>query len=75
LQGPFVAATSPDFTVLGITIDASAATIRAGDSVSLTLTQFLAQAVGHGVRVEGTLSGAVVSAATIRVDDENGDEN
>jgi hypothetical protein len=75
LQGPFVAATSPDFTVLGITIDASSATIRAGDDVSLTLAQFLTQAVGHGVKVQGTLSGAVVSAATIRIDDENGDED
>jgi hypothetical protein len=75
LQGPFAAATSPDFTVLGITINASSATIRAGDDVSLTLAQFLSQAVSHAVKVEGTLSGAVVSAATIRIDDENGDEN
>jgi hypothetical protein len=75
LQGPFAAATSPDFTVLGITINASSATIRAGDDVSLTLAQFLSQAVSHAVKVEGTLSGAVVLAATIRIDDENGDEN
>jgi len=75
LQGPFAAATSPDFTVLGITIDASAATIVAGENASLTLAQFLSQAVGHGVKVAGTLSGAVVSAATIRIDDENADEN
>lgn len=75
VQGPFVAATSPHFTILGITIDASSATISAGDGMSLTLAQFLAQAMGHGVRVEGTLSGTLVSASTIRIDDESGDED
>lgn len=72
--GPFVAGTSPDFTVLGITIDASSATISAGDT-SLTLAQFLTQAVGQGVKVEGTLSGSVVTASTIRIDNETGDED
>ncbi len=50
--GPFAVATSPDFTILGITIDASPATVNAGDGMSLTLAQFLAQEVGHGVRAE-----------------------
>jgi Domain of unknown function (DUF5666) len=73
--GPFAAATSPDFTVLGITIDASSATISGNQDTALTLAQFLAQAVGHGVKVEGTLSSAVVTASKIRIDDENGDED
>lgn len=73
--GPFAAATSPDFTILGITIDASSATISAGEETSLTLAQFLAQAVGQGVKVEGTLSGSVVTASTIRIDNESGDED
>lgn len=73
--GPFAAATSPDFTILGITIDASSATISAGEDMSLTLAQFLTQAVGQGVKVEGTLSGSVVTANSIRIDNESGDED
>lgn len=77
VRGPFAAATSPDFTILGITIDASSATISAGEdaTTTLTLSQFLTQAVGHGVKVEGTLSGSVVTASAIRIDDETGDED
>jgi hypothetical protein len=77
VQGPFTAGTSPDFTVLGITIDASAATISSGgeSGTTLTLATFLTQAVGHSVKVEGTLSGSVVKAAMIRIDDETGDED
>ena len=63
-------------TVLGITIDASSATIGNGEQGgTLTLAQFFTQAVGHGVKVEGTLSGSVVTASQIRIDDENGDED
>jgi hypothetical protein len=75
VKGPFTAGTSPDFTVLGITIDASSATIFNGEEGTLTLAAFLTQAVGHSVKVEGTLSGSVVSASEIRIDDENGDED
>ncbi len=75
VEGPFVAATSPDFTILGITIDASSATISAGWDMTLTLAQFLTQAVGQGVKAEGTLSGSVVTASTIRIDNESGDED
>lgn len=76
VQGPFTAGTSPDFTVLGIMIDASSATISAGEEgMSLTLAQFLTQAVGQGVKVEGTLSGSVVTASKIRIDNETGDED
>jgi len=77
VQGPFKTATSSTFTVLGITIDASSAIISSGGEGggTLTLAQFMSQAVGHGVRVEGTLSGMVVKASTIRIDDETGDED
>lgn len=76
VQGPFKAGTSPDFTVFGITIDASSATISAGeDGPPLTLAAFLTQAVGHSVKVVGTLSATVVTASTIRIDDESGDED
>ncbi len=75
VQGPFTAATSPDFMVLGITIDGSSATISNGQEVTLTLAAFLTQAVGHSVKVEGTLSGTMVTASEIRIDDESGDED
>jgi len=78
VSGPFTAGTSPDFTVLGITIDASSATIKGQGSATLTLADFFTQAVGHSVEVSGTLSGTVVTASEIRIDDhsehDNGDD-
>jgi hypothetical protein len=76
VQGPFGAATSPHFTVLGITIDVPpSATISNGEDGTLTLAEFLTKAVGHSVKVEGTLSGAMITASQIRIDDESGDED
>jgi len=75
VKGPFMAGTSPDFTVLGITIDASAATIDDGHGGMMPLATFLTQAVGHEVRVEGTLSGTTVMASSISIDDHTGDED
>jgi len=75
VEGPFMAATSPNFTVLGITIDASSAVIDSGEDSTLTLAEFLTKAVGHSVKVEGTLSGTVIAASRIRIDDESGDED
>jgi len=78
VNGPFTAGTSPDFTVLGITIDASSATIKGLGDMTLTLADFLTQAVGHSVEVSGTLSGMTVMASEIRIDDhserDNGDD-
>lgn len=74
-KGPFTAGTSPDFTILGITIDASTATISDGHGGTLTLSAFLTQAVGHEVRVQGTLSGMTVKASFISIDDRHGDED
>lgn len=73
--GPFTAASSPDFKVLGITIDASTATLSDGHNGTLSLAAFLTQAVGHGVEVKGTLSGTVVQASEVAIDDHTGDEN
>lgn len=75
VKGPFTAGTSPDFTVLGIMVDASAATVSDGHGGNLTLDAFLAQAAGHEVRVEGTLSGTTVMATHISIDDRHGDED
>jgi len=77
VHGLFTAGTSPDFTVFGITIDASSVTIKGPGGATLTLADFLAQAVGHSVEVEGTLSGAVVTASEIHLDghNDNGDGN
>jgi hypothetical protein len=75
VEGPFMAATSPNFMVLGITIDASSAVIDSGEDSALTLAEFLTKAVGHSVKVEGTLSGTVIAASRIRIDDESGDED
>jgi hypothetical protein len=76
VKGPFMAGTSPDFTVLGITIDASKASISDGHGGTLTLATFLSQAAGHGVEVQGTASGmTTVMASEISIDDHNGDEN
>jgi hypothetical protein len=76
VKGPFTAGTSSTFTVLGITIDASKATISDGHGGTLTLMTFLSQAAGHGVEVQGTASGmTTVMASEISIDDHNGDEN
>lgn len=75
VKGPFMAGTSPDFTVLGITIDASTATISDGRGGTLTLSAFFTQAVGHEVAVRGTLSGMNVLASEVSIDDHHGDEN
>ena len=75
VNGPFTAGTSPDFTVLGITIDASSATIKGMGAMTLTLADFLTQAVGHSVEVSGTLSGMTVMASEIRIDDHSEQDN
>jgi len=78
VSGPFTAGTSPDFTVLGITIDASAAAIKGPGDMTLTLADFFTQAVGHRVEVSGTLSGMTVMASEIHIDGhdqhDNGDD-
>ena len=67
LSGPFAAGTSPKFTVFGVTVDASTATLRGADGATLMLADFLTQAVGHSVEVSGKLSGMIVVAGEARI--------
>jgi hypothetical protein len=69
--GAFTAGTSPQFTVFGITVDASAAVIKGTGGVTLTLADFLTQAVGKNVEVSGKLSGTIVTASEIHIDDRH----
>jgi len=63
VNGPFAAGVSPQFTVFGITVDASSATLRDAGGATLTLADFLTQAVGKSVEVSGQLSGTIVTAS------------
>jgi hypothetical protein len=68
VSGPFKAGTSPQFTVFGITVDASTATtLKDAGGATLTLADFLTQAVGQNVEVSGQLSGTIVSAGEARI--------
>jgi hypothetical protein len=67
VSGPFAAGTSPKFTVFGITVDASSATLEGSDGATLTLANFLTQAVGQSVEVRGQLSGMIVTASAARI--------
>jgi hypothetical protein len=63
--GFFQPTTAPQFTILGITIDATSATFSKNFHDTLTSDQFFAQAPGHVVFVSGTLNGATVMADKI----------
>jgi len=67
VSGTFTAGTSPQFIVFGITVDASAATLRDAGGATLTLADFLTQAVGQNVEVSGQLSGMIVTASEARI--------
>jgi hypothetical protein len=67
VSGPFAAGTSPQFMVFGITVDASSATLRDAGGATLTLADFLTQAVGKSVEVSGQLSGTIVTASEARI--------
>jgi hypothetical protein len=67
VSGPFAAGTSPQFSVFGITVDASSATLRGAGGATLTLADFLTQAVGKNVEVSGQLSGTIVTASEARI--------
>jgi len=67
VSGPFTAGTSPQFIVFGITVDASSATLRDAGGATITLADFLTQAVGHSAEVSGQLSGMIVSASEARI--------
>jgi len=70
VRGPFTATTAPQFTILGISIDATNATFGKGEDQSLTSAEFFAQAVGQIVDVRGTASGTTsvtVMATSARI--------
>jgi hypothetical protein len=70
VDGPFpagVSGTSLQFTVFGITVDASSATLRGADGATLMLADFLKQAVGQYVEVTGQLSGMTVTVSEARI--------
>jgi hypothetical protein len=67
VSGPFAAGTTPKFTVFGITVDGSPATLQGADGASLTLADFLLKAVGQSVEVRGQLSGTIVMASEARI--------
>jgi len=67
VSAPFAAGTSPQFSVFGITVDGSSATLRDASGATLTLADFLTQAAGHSVEVSGQLSGMIVTASEARI--------
>jgi hypothetical protein len=67
VSGPFAAGMSPQFSVFGITVDGSSATLRDAGGATITLADFLTQAVGHSVEVSGKLSGMIVTASEARI--------
>ena len=67
VSGQFTAGTSPQFIVFGITVNASSATLRDAGGATLTLADFLTQAVGKSVEVTGQLSGTIVTASEARI--------
>ncbi len=73
VSGTFTAGTSPQFMVFGITVDASAATLRGAGGATLTLADFFTQAVGKSVEVSGQLSGMIVSASEARIHEPGND--
>jgi hypothetical protein len=71
VRGSFTATTPPQFTILGIVVDAGGATFGSGDGHgSLSATDFFTQAVGQIVAVKGTLSGTVVTATEVAIESE-----
>jgi len=73
VSGPFAAGMSPQFMVFGITVNASAATLRGAGGATLTLGDFFTQAVGKSVEVSGQLSGMIVSASEARIHEPGND--
>src|ERR1700730_8306293 len=67
VSGPFTAGTSRPVMAFGITVDASSATLRDAGGATLTLADFLTQAVGKNVEVSGQLSGIIVTASEARI--------
>ena len=71
VRGPFTATTAPQFTILGITVDATNASFgQVDENGSMTSADFFTMAVGQIVDVHGTASGTTVTATAVRIDHE-----
>lgn len=71
LRGPYMASTPPQFTILGVVVDASGASFdlgEDGDEHGMASGDFFTQAVGRIVEVRGSLSGTTVMAAEARIE-------
>ena len=70
LQGFVEAVNDPEFTILGITIQTNAGTVFEDENDNIiTAAQFFAQAFGRLAKAEGTLSGAVLVADEVELED------
>ena len=67
IRGPFTSTTAPQFMILGVTVDASNATLGMGEGQTLTSEAFFAQAVGQIVEAHGTATGSMVVATEVRI--------
>jgi len=71
VRGPFTATTPPQFTILGVVVDASGASFGSdGNHGGVPATDFYTQAVGQIVEVTGSLSGSIVTATEVAIESE-----
>ena len=71
LRGLYTETTPPQFTILGVLVDASGASFghgENGDEHGMPTGDFFTQAVGQLVEVRGTLSGTTVMATEARIE-------
>ncbi len=73
IRGPFTATTAPQFKILGVIVDTTGATFTAGEERVLTSADFFTGAVGKFVAVRGTLSGSMIAAKQVRIDNREDD--
>ncbi len=73
LRGLYAASTPPQFTILGVLVDASGASFGHGEDggqQGMASGDFFTQAAGQLVEVRGTLSGTMVMAAEVRIESQ-----
>jgi hypothetical protein len=71
VRGLYTATTPPQFTILGVVVDASGASFGSdGSHGGMLATDFYTQAVGQIVEVKGSLSGSVVMATEVAIQSE-----
>ena len=67
VRGAFIATAAPQFTILGVRVDASNATFGFGEGQTLTSAAFFTQAVGQIVEAQGTATGSTVIATEVHI--------